>query len=85
MCTDVKLDMDKTSCNCLDAQCKHPKEALEYCSCCDVVMCKACGQKWNNSYQFTYYPPLFQPAPYVPMTPYDPDPPFYYTTCNCGD
>ena len=77
MCSDVKIDMDKTSCNCLDdAQCSHPKEALEYCVCCNCIVCKNCNEKWHSlqdQYQFNYYPPVI---------PYDLDPPFY-TTCEC--
>ena len=26
--------------------CKHPKDKLEHCSCCDGIHCKACGKKW---------------------------------------
>ncbi len=64
--------------------CMHEK--LKYCECCNSVLCKKCDEKWGNNYQYqvSYYPPIFGPAPYVPVTPCDPDPPFCYTTCECN-
>lgn len=64
--------------------CDHSKELLEYCECCDKIKCNNCGKMWcHNEYTFTYYPQCFAPAPYVPVTQYDPNPPFCYTTCEC--
>ncbi len=63
--------------------CDHSK--LEYRKCCNSIICQKCAEKWGNNYQYqvSYYPPWY-PTPYVPVTPYDPDPPFYYTTCECN-
>ncbi len=80
-CAPYKCGCDK---NVGKVKCHHPKEALIYCFCCDKIKCHQCGKMWcHNEYTVTYYPLIFAPAPYVPVTPYDPDPPFYYTTCGC--
>ena len=60
--------------------CEHE---LEYHKCCDVVICKKCGQRWGDTFVTTtppYIPyiPYFPPEPIPPYNPY----PIWYTTCS---
>jgi len=52
--------------------CKHPKDKLEHCSCCDGIHCKACGKKWPEKETTTIerwreYAPWTVPGPRYPL------------------
>ena len=50
--------------HCKKTECKHEK--IEYCECCQKVVCKDCGETWGRPDTIYVYPPVQVPIVWFP-------------------
>jgi len=58
-------------CNHKKDYCKHEK--VEYCECCQKVVCKDCGIEWRTQYNspnIIWHQPAYIPSPVLPQSPW---------------
>ena len=68
--TVIKEAFMKKCAHCKKTECKH--ENVEYCPCCQKVVCKDCGEMWEKPSSPIWIQPYVVPneLPIYPYTPY---------------